>query len=481
MSQYVINIGALPNDGTGDPLRTAFNEVNLNFANVWNAGPVGSNIAIANNSILTTNTNGNLILNPNGIGNVVANAHVVPDQTRIRNLGAPLLRWNNLYTQYFNTVTGVFTGNVSVAGNLSVAGNVVTVNYSNANIANLTLTLAAGANSSAVANNAGIVVAGANASLLYNDSLVSWTTNLPLVVGGNVTANQFIGDGSLLTNVTATGNAETLTGTFLNANVVSANLSAVGTLANLSVLGAVAAAEFGGIFVGDGGNLSNIQGSNVAGNVATSFYANVANLALLANVATFANAAANADNAIYAVVANRANLAQVANTVSTNAQPNITSVGTMTYLSVAGNIYTGNILTDHYLWANGVPVSFGPGGNTYPAGSNTYVQYNDNGLFGGSAGFTFDKGNNTLAVANTINAPVLSGATLAVTTATIYGNAAIANVQAGNVYALNGVVFNNKIISGNFTLAGFNASSVGPVETAAGVVIDIIDGDWLIS
>ena len=63
----VINIGALPNDGTGDPLRTAFNDVNLNFANVFASGPVGSNIQIANNSILTLNTNGNLVLNPNGI------------------------------------------------------------------------------------------------------------------------------------------------------------------------------------------------------------------------------------------------------------------------------------------------------------------------------------------------------------------------------------------------------------------------------
>ena len=58
MSQpIVINIGALPNDGTGDPLRTAFNDTNLNFSNVFTAGPVGSNIQIANNSML------NIILN----------------------------------------------------------------------------------------------------------------------------------------------------------------------------------------------------------------------------------------------------------------------------------------------------------------------------------------------------------------------------------------------------------------------------------
>lgn len=34
MSLEVINIGALPNDGTGDPLRTAFEKINNNFANL---------------------------------------------------------------------------------------------------------------------------------------------------------------------------------------------------------------------------------------------------------------------------------------------------------------------------------------------------------------------------------------------------------------------------------------------------------------
>lgn len=35
-SQEIINIGALPNDGTGDPLRTAFGKINNNFTTLWN-------------------------------------------------------------------------------------------------------------------------------------------------------------------------------------------------------------------------------------------------------------------------------------------------------------------------------------------------------------------------------------------------------------------------------------------------------------
>ena len=38
MSQEIINIGALPNDGEGDPLRTAFQKINNNFTQVFQAG-----------------------------------------------------------------------------------------------------------------------------------------------------------------------------------------------------------------------------------------------------------------------------------------------------------------------------------------------------------------------------------------------------------------------------------------------------------
>jgi hypothetical protein len=36
MAQQTINIGAAPNDNTGDPLRTAFNKANSNFTELYN-------------------------------------------------------------------------------------------------------------------------------------------------------------------------------------------------------------------------------------------------------------------------------------------------------------------------------------------------------------------------------------------------------------------------------------------------------------
>lgn len=130
MTQIIIDIGASANDGTGDPIRTAFNDVNLNFDQLFNAGPVGSNIQITNNQITALNTNGNLYLSPNGIGVVVSATDILPSYTVARNLGSPNYRWNTVYTRYLD-ISGVFrVGNLEVSGNLildqdlSVNGNI---------------------------------------------------------------------------------------------------------------------------------------------------------------------------------------------------------------------------------------------------------------------------------------------------------------------------------------------------------------------
>ena len=120
MPQYTIDIGAAANDGTGDPLRTAFNEVNLNFDQVFAAGPVLSNVRIANNTILTTTTNGNLILAPNGTGVVQSNVHIVPNTSNIRNLGSSTQRWSTVYAQYLDSNQINLANSLSISGTLTV-------------------------------------------------------------------------------------------------------------------------------------------------------------------------------------------------------------------------------------------------------------------------------------------------------------------------------------------------------------------------
>ena len=348
MSQYTINIGALPNDGTGDPLRTAFNEVNLNFNQVWATGLVNSNVQVANNTILTTNTNGNLVLAPNGVGVVQSNVSIVPNTSNIRSLGSSTQRWSSLYIQYANIsgnldLAGEFSvGDMTVTGNLTVTGN--TIQIGNIVTETLTIQLGNAATTANAANGAGITV-GANdniATLLYNGTGNVWTTNIGVSVTGNVTGNYFIGNGSQLTGVTASGvAASALTGNTLSSNVLFSSLTSVGTLANLSVSGNVTGGNVltGGLISATG----NITGNYILGNIsqASGFPATYGN----ANVATFLSAFGS-------------------NTISTTGNITVGNILPAGYVSAVGNVRganfntvgtvsaTGNV-TGNYILGNG--------------------------------------------------------------------------------------------------------------------------------
>lgn len=47
----IINVGATANDGTGDPLRIAFEKVNNNFTNLWSTGYNTQNVVTNGNTI----------------------------------------------------------------------------------------------------------------------------------------------------------------------------------------------------------------------------------------------------------------------------------------------------------------------------------------------------------------------------------------------------------------------------------------------
>ena len=70
MAQQVINIGTAANDGSGDPLRSAFDKANDNFSELYAKSAAGSNLDLSNNDIEATNTNGGITLIPAGTGKV---------------------------------------------------------------------------------------------------------------------------------------------------------------------------------------------------------------------------------------------------------------------------------------------------------------------------------------------------------------------------------------------------------------------------
>ena len=287
------------------------------------------------------------------------------------------------------SVTGnIDTGNLRTAGQVSATGNITGANLTIANISATGRIDVIGNGQIGNIYTAGVIsdtgnVRGGNLQALAGNvtatGQLSATGN---VIGGNittvglvsatgnVTGNFFIGNGSQLTGIAASyGNANV--SNFL-ANFGSNSISTIGNIT-------------AGYFVGNGSLLTSITGGNVTGTVA---------------------------NATYATSAGTATSATTAGTVTSNAQANITSVGTLTSLSVSGNTQSGNLLTagvvsatgnitGNYFIGNGSQLTGISAGGS-PGGSNTQIQYNNASAFGGNANFTFNNSTGNINLGNVI-------------------------------------------------------------------------------
>ena len=199
-------------------------------------------------------------------------------------------------------------------------------------------TSAAGGSNTTIQFNDNNVIQG-NAGFTFNKitgavAIPGNVTSINATLGNLVTSNYFAG---VLTtaaqpNITSVG---TLTSLTVTGNTTSGNLNTAGTVTASRLVSNIATGTAPFTVT------STTQVANL--NVAT---------AGLATFATTANAVAGAN------VSGQVGNALVAGTVYTNAQPNITSVGTLTTVTVSGNANVGNILTDNYYYANGTPISF---------------------------------------------------------------------------------------------------------------------------
>ena len=153
-------------------------------------------------------------------------------------------------------------------------------------------------------------------------------------LGNLATANFFTGSGNNLSNIQASN----ITGQVANALVAGTvytnaqpNITSVGTLATLSVSGN---ANIGNI--GTGGLITSTGNLN-AGNIITGGIVSATGNGSFSNV--------NAGNLLTANYTTAV--------ITTGAQPNITSTGTLVSLSVSGNITGGNIITGGVISATG--------------------------------------------------------------------------------------------------------------------------------
>lgn len=189
-----------------------------------------------------------------------------------------------------------------------------------------------------------------------------------LVSNGNITADFFVGNGSLLTGIT-TDIANYV------AQPIQSNITAVGNLAFLNI-------------DGDTTSLGNINASGDIGATNLNLGANLAagNASITTKLTIGSNLTVNS-TAVLRVVGN----------VNTAGSPNI-NLGTISNIKISGGV-NGYVLstdgTGNLSWIAG---GGGGGGNGTPGGSNTQVQYNNGGSFGGSAFFTFNDYTNTVQV-----------------------------------------------------------------------------------
>lgn len=198
---------------------------------------------------------------------------------------------------------------------------------------------------------------------------------------GNVSCDYILANGSFLTgiNTSSISNGNSNVSVYTDSNIAlsvggNANILVV-TGNGIHVNGTITAVDITantGIFTGNGSGLTAIAGANVTGTVANATYAinagtvitasqpNITSLGTLtglgvngtvtatnitANTGVFTGNAAGLTNLPAGNITGQVANALIAGTVYTNAQPNITSVGTLTNLSISGNCNTANINT----------------------------------------------------------------------------------------------------------------------------------------
>jgi LEA14-like dessication related protein len=110
MARQVINIGSSANDGTGDPLRTAFDKINDNFVELYGSdndiNTLDANLNVNNFAITTGVTNGAITITPNGTGSI--------------NLGALKFVGTTISSDDSTQIT--IAENIQTTGTMNVAG-----------------------------------------------------------------------------------------------------------------------------------------------------------------------------------------------------------------------------------------------------------------------------------------------------------------------------------------------------------------------
>jgi len=306
-----------------------------------------------------------------------------------------------------------------------------------------------------------------NSLTLSGNGLLSATT---VTATGNITGGNLVSNNDVTTiTITASGNVSA-------GNVSSSGeISATGNVSggNITTAGEVVAT-------------GNVSGGNIttAGEVVATGNVSGGNITTAGSVDATGNVTAGNLVSIAAVVG-----------VSASFTGNV-DAGNLTLGS--GNITGGNIeVVGNVTAANFIG---NVSGNISAAGSNTNIQFNDDGVLGGTAGFTFDKTANLVTLTGNIDVANLNATGEVVATGNITGgnitttgianiatlevtgNAnVIGNISGGNIDTSGEIVATGNITGGNINTAGEvvatgNVSGGNLVSAGSVVATGNIDG-----
>jgi hypothetical protein len=366
---------------------TAGYYLQTNGSGVLSWQPVSSGTAlVSGNSNVTVAANSNVNISSNGVANVLVVTGTGVNIAGTLNATGVITGNGAGLTQIpggnvVGAVAYATTANAVALANVSGIGNIASINL-NGSSSQILYGNGAWAASSATYSNSNV------ATLLssFGSNTISTTGNIS---GGNINGVTIYGAGTGLTgsSPTFTANNANYLGNYswasppqigsTTANYAAfSGLTVNGTIssANITSSGNVSAANVNvttGVIYGNGSGLSAITGANVTGTVANATYAVSAGSAATATNATYATSAgsaATATNATYATTAGTAGSATTAGTVTTNAQPNITSIGTLAGLYSSSTV---DALTPN----NGTTGGLRLRGNSIT--SNAYFQVTD--------------------------------------------------------------------------------------------------------
>jgi hypothetical protein len=209
MTRQNINIGSTANDGTGDPLRTAFDKINDNFVELYGAdndlNTLDANLNVNNFSITTGVTNGNITVSPNGTGNI--------------NLGA--LKFNGTSISSDDSTIVNINEALRVEGALTATGALTS---------NTSLTLASGATVTGIDNGA----LGSSATLLATQGAIktyidAQNTSQALTFVGDDSTGTAVNSGETFQIAGGTGLTSVVSGDTLTLNIDSTVATLTGT------------------------------------------------------------------------------------------------------------------------------------------------------------------------------------------------------------------------------------------------------------